>query len=129
MEQIGGVEPPTSAWKAVILPLNYICKFPNIIFVELVKTATPREGFYMLPSRRWDSNPQPTHYKCVALPVVLPRHIKEVTYVKAITTLLNCTLLVPHLPYVDFPTLRDGGDPICSPTYFICIFFRFFHNS
>ena len=25
MEQIGGVEPPTSAWKAVILPLNYIC--------------------------------------------------------------------------------------------------------
>lgn len=97
------IELATTVWKTVVLPLNYIRKFPNIIFVELVKTVTPREGFYMLPSRRWDLNPQPTHYRCVALPIVLPRHIKEVTCVKAITTLLNCTLLVPHLPYVDFP--------------------------
>ena len=44
-------------------------------------------------SRGWDLNPQPTHYKCVAPPIVLPRHIKEVTCVKAITTLLNCILL------------------------------------
>ena len=27
-------------------------------------------------SRRTDSNPQPTHYRCVALPIVLRRHIE-----------------------------------------------------
>lgn len=34
--------------------------------------------------------------------------------VKAITTLLNCTLLVPHLPYVDFPTLMGSGRPYAA---------------
>ena len=88
MERMARIELATAVWKTVVLPLNYIRKFPNKIFVELVKTATPREGFYMLPSRRWDSNPQPTHYKCVALPVVLPRHIKEVTLLSK--RLLHC---------------------------------------
>ena len=56
--------------------------------------------------------------------------LKEVTLLSK--RLLRCWIVsfwIPHLPYVDFPTLRVVGRPICSPTYFICIFFRFFHNS
>ena len=53
------IELATTVWKTVVLPLNYIRKFPNIIFVELVKTVTPREGFYMLPSTKRESNSQP----------------------------------------------------------------------
>ena len=87
------IELATTVWKTVVLPLNYIRKFPNKIFVELVKTATPREGFYMLPSTKRESNSQPADYKSAALPIEPLVHIKEVTYVKAITTLLNCILL------------------------------------
>ena len=87
------IELATTVWKTVVLPLNYIRKFPNIIFVELVKTVTPREGFYMLPSTKRESNSQPADYKSAALPIEPLVHIKEVTCVKAITTLLNCILL------------------------------------
>ena len=93
MERMARIELATTVWKTVVLPLNYIRKFPNKIFVELVKTATPREGFYILPSTKRESNSQPADYKSAALPIELLVHIKEVTCVKAITTLLNCILL------------------------------------
>ena len=29
LEQVAGIEPASSAWKAEVLPLNYTCIFPN----------------------------------------------------------------------------------------------------
>ena len=62
-------------------------------------------------SRRWDLNPQPTHYKCVALPIVLPRHIKEVTCAIAITNLFNCTQFEFRIFLMStFPHLKGRWD-------------------
>ena len=74
--QVERIEHSYTVLETVVLPLNYTCL---LLYVSLKW------------SRGWDLNPQPTHYKCVAPPVVLPRHIKEVTCVIAITNLFNCT--------------------------------------
>ena len=53
MERIAGIEPASIAWKAIVLPLNYIRIWcPNL-----------------------DSNGEPIAYKAIALAVVLFGHI------------------------------------------------------
>ena len=54
MERIAGIEPASIAWKAIVLPLNYI----------------------RIWCRLQDLNPKPTDYKSVALPIELSRHIR-----------------------------------------------------
>ena len=53
MERIAGIEPASIAWKAIVLPLNYI----RIWCLNL------------------DSNGEPIAYKAIALAVVLFRQI------------------------------------------------------
>ena len=76
--QVERIEHSYTVLETVVLPLNYTCL---LLYVSLKW------------SRGWDLNPQFYNYKLYALPTELPRHIKEVTCVKAITTLLNCILL------------------------------------
>ena len=41
MEQATGVEPATTAWEAVILPLNYACKLDlTLLYHQMMKNAT-----------------------------------------------------------------------------------------
>ena len=45
-----------------------------ILFIKLVKTVSPREGFDIETSPRKDLNLQPADYKSAALPIVLRGH-------------------------------------------------------
>ncbi len=82
-----GIEPTTTAWKAVVLPLNYTRKFLSVFVDEkhllCCKMSFQRTNFYIIQSFQW----------CVKgfiifLSILCPkniRHFSKLAYKKRIT--------------------------------------------
>lgn len=77
LERVAGIEPAPTAWKAVILPLNYTRGYVPLFGWHLAEGGAPlvclriRGGWSC-----WrDSNPRPDDYKSTALPAELQQRM------------------------------------------------------